>query len=915
MKAGLADPLNIGGGRKIILVTCRSRPSDSTASHVLKGIVEAHLEKLNPFSKYLRNNYMLMVVPLLSTDGITFGNSGTDANGNHLDVLMSNICINAAAQKVKSPELVCFLKLVSRHIQQQDEFVFYCHLESTFNDAQGFVKTCVQSASQEELKDRMKFPILVSESCNHTNFKSFAFDNTELGGQKDNQARSFHELFFKKFGISNSFTFAVPSVGPSSSPIEEEQYLTIGRCFHEAVGVYLIQTAVLDGKVGISVERELADAVAKRCENLGRAKRINQEYLETAETLVVVPCVPSGVYSSETACLRWTPMEQRVEAPTGIDEFAVEQEEQPPKKLFEGLLGQHLRKGLMLMMGTSKSPDFAHHAERMLQKELTQPTKMQPITPEQLVELRHSVLAENPQHHNLSRVILQSDPHADDQKDISPKIKSHSVEEKSSSKRLEDLIGKMVGNRNKFKSDTPISEFIATGADEMESRTNRYTDLVTDFSSQQTSRSGAGSRRAIFRISNDPAALKRVIDNQIKTGHTQDGTSGYMRISNNNNDTPTDADTQVAAMLINRLKKIPGPVKPVSRIINSCEQSVAGSLNEKVTPTVSQLHRKSTKELNFVRHTGAAVLENKVTRRHGSVRVSSNNTSVGPNSRVHSIRGRTNDSFHKTHTRPPSLRVGGEDQQNVRQEQVQTVFSIVEGQVPTEKPATQPISRQRVHVPKRDSLISRADSKQSTKHDGVKNTEHIVSVGQLLAVDTTKRQARLEFAASCTSVGFGNVTQTVENKPDAKSDRRKSSNQEQRRSCWIPAPSVAIDMRSLWAEREKLIKGTNTSKTKQDVTVGNKENVVKLNGYNIVFQRPAKGSKKILRQGDPRIGVWPSKLDQKVTVNKTFTSGDTETSSIRIIRKAVGIPQDHSQANDGRRSLFVPRDLNATFNL
>lgn len=917
MKAGLSDPLNIGGGKKIILVTCRAKPSDSSASFVLKGMVDAHMEKLNPFSRYLRQNYMIMVVPTLSTDGTLFGNSYCDTNGMQLDVLLSKLDLQSSGAKSKSLELTALIKLITRHLQQQDEFVFYCHLESNFGDSHCGLRTCVQSDTSSEVATKMKFPILVSEGCNHTKFSSFKFEHLDQQRDTTTGATSFHDTMSKLARISNSFTFSVPAVGPVNSPLEEEQYLGLGRCFYESVGVYLIHSALTDGKGAVAVDREVAEIVAKRCENLGKVKRVHEEYLATAQALVSVPCAPLGTYWAESMFTRWGAARDAAGQPA-------EPKPEVPQKLFEGLLGQHLKKGLLLMVGNTRAPDLACRAKLMLEKDLDQPNSVD-CTADRLRSIVYNTADQGITQQD------QSDQRPEQEhksfKHTDSKIRSGSVEDKSSSKRLEDMIAKMVGAKQKLQRETPVSEFIATAGDEMEGKTFRESKFVTDFTSQNTSRSGPGSKRALFRISNDPGALKKAIDHQTKAANAPDQASGYMSISAPTHQPPGKPPT--AEMVLKRLSRISGPVNPGSRIINSTEQSVVSIAAEKSPATSGAPHRGSLKDLAQVwsaQSAAGAVAP----RRHLSIRADSGRVSPIPVSRGGSQRpGWAKDVPSRQHSRGPSTGTSAalaEDSIVSRPGAATPIPDNLSAATEANVGRRSLVSRgkpdgilvKQTRIVSRGSLLFRPAHIRtpSLQFEAVECVDALQDAGngRLLAVDSTKKQAKLEFAASCTTVGFGYTAAPADNKTEARSDRRGSSNSKDRKS-WMPPPSIAIDMRSLWAERDRLVKGAAIPKPIAEASQNDKENVVKLNGYNIVFQRPPKGSKKFIRPADDQFTGWATKGDYKLPVNKTFNSEVDLPPSIKINKKVngAGILRE-VQAQAGRRSLFVTREGNTTSN-
>lgn len=70
--------------RRAIILTSRVHPGESNASFIMAGILE-HLVSEEDGAKFLRNNYVFKIVPMLNPDGVIIGNyrcslSGLDLN-------------------------------------------------------------------------------------------------------------------------------------------------------------------------------------------------------------------------------------------------------------------------------------------------------------------------------------------------------------------------------------------------------------------------------------------------------------------------------------------------------------------------------------------------------------------------------------------------------------------------------------------------------------------------------------------------------------------------------------------------------------------------------------------------------------------------------------------------------------------
>lgn len=70
--------------RRAIILTSRVHPGESNASFIMAGILE-YLVSEEDGAKFLRNNYVFKIVPMLNPDGVIIGNyrcslSGLDLN-------------------------------------------------------------------------------------------------------------------------------------------------------------------------------------------------------------------------------------------------------------------------------------------------------------------------------------------------------------------------------------------------------------------------------------------------------------------------------------------------------------------------------------------------------------------------------------------------------------------------------------------------------------------------------------------------------------------------------------------------------------------------------------------------------------------------------------------------------------------
>jgi murein tripeptide amidase MpaA len=59
--------------RKAVVLTSRVHPGESNASYIMQGLLD-YLVSDDEGAKYLRNNFVFKIVPMLNPDGVIVGN-------------------------------------------------------------------------------------------------------------------------------------------------------------------------------------------------------------------------------------------------------------------------------------------------------------------------------------------------------------------------------------------------------------------------------------------------------------------------------------------------------------------------------------------------------------------------------------------------------------------------------------------------------------------------------------------------------------------------------------------------------------------------------------------------------------------------------------------------------------------------
>jgi len=70
--------------RRAIVITSRVHPGESNASYIVEGILQ-FLVSDDEVAKYLRNNFVFKIIPMLNPDGVIIGNYRTSLSGMDLN--------------------------------------------------------------------------------------------------------------------------------------------------------------------------------------------------------------------------------------------------------------------------------------------------------------------------------------------------------------------------------------------------------------------------------------------------------------------------------------------------------------------------------------------------------------------------------------------------------------------------------------------------------------------------------------------------------------------------------------------------------------------------------------------------------------------------------------------------------------
>jgi murein tripeptide amidase MpaA len=139
--------------RKAVILTSRVHPGESNASFIMHGILD-YLVSDDEGARYLRNNFVFKIVPMLNPDGVIVGNyrcslSGQDLNRQWITP-MSKV----------HPEIYAVKLMIKKTLESRD-IIMFCDIHGHSRQKNIFMYGC-QNQKMDRLKEKI-FPFLYSK--------------------------------------------------------------------------------------------------------------------------------------------------------------------------------------------------------------------------------------------------------------------------------------------------------------------------------------------------------------------------------------------------------------------------------------------------------------------------------------------------------------------------------------------------------------------------------------------------------------------------------------------------------------------------------------------------------------------------------------------------------------------------------
>lgn len=144
------------------MLTSRVHPGESNASIIMHGTLE-FLVGDEDGAKYLRNNFVFKIIPMLNPDGVIIGNYRCSLSCQDLNRQWT------ACNSKQYPENFASKMMMRKTLESRD-ILFYCDYHGHSRQKNAFMYGC-SNQKADRLKERI-FPLLF-----HKNTENFSFNN------------------------------------------------------------------------------------------------------------------------------------------------------------------------------------------------------------------------------------------------------------------------------------------------------------------------------------------------------------------------------------------------------------------------------------------------------------------------------------------------------------------------------------------------------------------------------------------------------------------------------------------------------------------------------------------------------------------------------------------------------------------
>ena len=143
--------------QNIIVLSARVHPGESLSSYIMKGLMDSLATSDSKASKFLRENFVLLIIPMMNPDGVSIGNYRCSLSGYDLNRAWGE------PDRFVHPEVYYSKKLIS-NLQKNNKVIFYCDFHGHSKKESCFMYGC---NIQKNRKSTREFPMMMYELCDH----------------------------------------------------------------------------------------------------------------------------------------------------------------------------------------------------------------------------------------------------------------------------------------------------------------------------------------------------------------------------------------------------------------------------------------------------------------------------------------------------------------------------------------------------------------------------------------------------------------------------------------------------------------------------------------------------------------------------------------------------------------------------
>ena len=198
--------------RQCLFFTGRIHPGESNGSYVLHGLIDFLLLD-NPYSNYLRTNFIIYIIPMVSIDGVIEGFYRISLSGQDLNRIWDSPDQN------RNP-VVYNIKNLLKQISNERPIAAYLDFHGHSRLHGTFAYGCPNNTNQDNIFIEKNFPRIFSYLCD-----AFSWNNCVFSFPKERKAAS-RIVMRTEFNVINSFTietsFGGINIGPRSGILHDE---------------------------------------------------------------------------------------------------------------------------------------------------------------------------------------------------------------------------------------------------------------------------------------------------------------------------------------------------------------------------------------------------------------------------------------------------------------------------------------------------------------------------------------------------------------------------------------------------------------------------------------------------------------------------------------------------------------------